>query len=99
MTDVNIAVEMVTDCSRNCCDVVLLLSGDSDLVPPIRTIKKEYQPKKVIVGFPPQRKSKELGSVADASFIIGKQKFRNSVFPDPVVDSRGHALCCPTSWK
>lgn len=46
-TDVNIATEMIMDAITEKCDVQYLLSGDSDLVPPIQKIK-EYQPKREI---------------------------------------------------
>ena len=35
-TDVNIAVQMMVDAATDACDVQYLLSGDSDLTPPIR---------------------------------------------------------------
>jgi hypothetical protein len=37
-----------------CCFVV---SGDSDLVPPVKIIRKYFSDKKVIVAYPPKRKS------------------------------------------
>lgn len=36
MTDVNIAVEMLSDAYANAYDAALLISGDSDLIPPIK---------------------------------------------------------------
>lgn len=46
-TDVNIATDMMMDAITNKCDVQYLLSGDSDLVPPIKKIK-EYKPEREI---------------------------------------------------
>ena len=39
MTDVNIAVEMMSDAYRDLFDVAVLLSADSDLAPPIAAIR------------------------------------------------------------
>lgn len=51
MTDVNVAVEMLTDAYRNSFDVALLISGDSDLSGPIERIKELFPTKRVIGAF------------------------------------------------
>lgn len=45
MTDVNIATQIIIDAYQDKYDMAMLISGDSDLVPPIRTIH-EWFPKK-----------------------------------------------------
>jgi uncharacterized LabA/DUF88 family protein len=42
MTDVNIACELLQDAMDGKFDIALVISGDSDLVPPIRKIKSDY---------------------------------------------------------
>ena len=45
MTDVNIAVQILSDAFRNQFDTALILSGDSDLVPPIREVRRLFPEK------------------------------------------------------
>jgi uncharacterized LabA/DUF88 family protein len=42
MTDVNIAVELLGDSYRDAFDTALLLSGGSDLTPPIRAVRQFF---------------------------------------------------------
>ena len=91
-TDVNIACEMLKDAWLDRYDIAYLVSGDSDLVPPIKII--QAQDKRVVVAFPPQRKSKELSEMATAWLVVGVQKFRKHQLPDSV-----GSLTRPKDWK
>ncbi len=42
MTDVNIATQMLVDVYKNAFDMAMLVSGDSDLVPPIKAIHENF---------------------------------------------------------
>src|SRR5204862_5243554 len=42
MTDVNIATELLTDAFTDRFDVALIVSGDSDLVPPLRALRSFF---------------------------------------------------------
>ena len=59
-SDVNIASQMLKDAYENLFDVAYLISGDSDLVPPIEIIRSMTPSKRVVVFFPPNRFSREL---------------------------------------
>jgi len=98
MTDVNIAVEMLTDAQQDLLDVALLLSADSDLSGPVERIKKLYPAKRVIAIFPPNRTSGRLRSVAHASFQLGETLIRQSQLPNPVVKPDGFAIARPATW-
>lgn len=99
MTDVNIAVEMLSDAVKGKFDTALLLSADSDLVPLIRAIKNTFTQKRIIVTFPPARWSVELQSVAHAFFTIGRVNFARSLLPDKVKKADGFILQCPLTWR
>ena len=53
-TDVNIASQMVIDAVANKCDIQYLLTGDSDLTPPIRLIKEHFPKRKIFLICPPK---------------------------------------------
>ena len=97
-TDVSIATEMLLAATLDRCDTLLLISGDSDLVPPIRAIHLHFPRKRVIVGFPPNRYSHELKQVANGFFHVGPSHLRHSQLPDPVTTAGGFALRCPAKW-
>jgi hypothetical protein len=97
-TDVNIAVEMLTDAYANAFDSAVLISADSDLVPPIEAVRRLFPAKRILVAFPPERFSVELKSVAHASFGIGRAKFAASQLPECVTKAGGTELVRPAKW-
>ena len=99
MTDVNIAVEMLSDAYEDKFDSALLISADSDLTGPIKTILRLFPEKRVIVAFPPDRFSFALKEIASISFIVGRKKLADSVFPDKVTKKDGYVLKRPKSWE
>jgi len=97
-TDVNIAVEMLADAHADLFDTALLISADSDLSAPIEKIRILFPDKRVVVAFPPARRSGQLQKLAHGCFTIGEANIRNSLLPDPVVKSSGFPLMCPSKW-
>ena len=53
MTDVNIAIQLMTDAFDDAFDAALVISGDSDLTTPIRRVRERFPAKRAIVAFPP----------------------------------------------
>lgn len=99
MTDVNIAVEMLTDVFHDKLDIALLITGDSDLVGPIQTIKNLYPQKRIIVAFPPNRKSSALKKIAHGYTHISRAALLDSLFPDVLTKTPGVTLKRPLSWS
>jgi uncharacterized LabA/DUF88 family protein len=99
MTDVNIAVEMMSDAYQDLFDVALLLSADSDLSAPVLAIKNLFPNKRVIVAFPPQRHSAQLQRLAHGYLQIGRASAAKSVFPRKVPKADGFILQKPSEWE
>src|SRR5690606_5744115 len=99
MTDVNIAIQLLTDAFDDSFDVALVLSGDSDLTTPIRRVRERFPSKRVIVAFPPRRHSAELKRVANGHLAIGEDKLRASQLPDQLTKPDGFELTRPTTWS
>lgn len=100
-TDVHIAVQMIRDIVLDQCDISVLVSADSDLIPPINFIN-ELKPKhKIFVYFPPSRFSYDLKQKASNVISLENHelKFKDSVFPDEVYLSNGYHLKRPDKWK
>ena len=88
MTDVNIAVELLGDAQDDAFDTAIIISGDSDLTPPVRATLDRYPEKRVIIAFPPARHSISVGRCcATAAFTMGRKKLKDSPLPDDVVQS------------
>lgn len=98
-TDVNIAVELLADAFQDEFDLALLVSADSDLVPPVRKVRELFPEKRIVVCSPPARRSKELNKVAHGFLSIGEAKIRKSLFPFEVVKPDGYVLKCPKRWR
>jgi uncharacterized LabA/DUF88 family protein len=103
-TDVNISVRMMGDCSINNVDTLVLVTADSDLIPPLQFIKEHYPTKKVRVYFPPDMNSGALAALmkAENRKVIrldrSKIKFSQSIMPDDVI-SDGLIFSIPIKWK
>lgn len=105
-TDVNISIRMVGDCVQDQTDIVVLVSADSDLLPPIEFIQKNYKEKKIRVYFPPTIFSKDIsknmqmhkGKVVQLESNL--KKFILAKMPDIVEDCKtGKKYTIPTEWQ
>jgi uncharacterized LabA/DUF88 family protein len=98
MTDVNIAVEILSDAYQDLFDTALLVSADSDLTAPILAVKNLFPHKRIVVAFPPHRHSAQLERLAHAHLQIGRANLAKSVFPDKVQKPDGYVLERPVTW-
>jgi uncharacterized LabA/DUF88 family protein len=99
MTDVNIAVQMMKDAFADNFDTAILISGDSDLTSPLRTLRQQFPSKRLIVAFPPGRNSAELSKAAHGFFTIGEANLRQSQLAQQVVRQDGFVLNRPATWQ
>jgi uncharacterized LabA/DUF88 family protein len=99
MTDVNIAVQMLNDAFADRFDLAILISGDSDLTTPLRTLREQFPTKRLIVAFPPGRKSADLSKAAHGYLSIGEAHLRQSQLPQQVVRKDGFVLQRPSTWR
>ncbi|SMN00514.1 hypothetical protein SPONN_1745 [uncultured Candidatus Thioglobus sp.] len=97
-TDVNIACQILNDAHLDRYDCCYIVSGDSDLVPPVEIVKQSFPAKKVVIAHPPKRKSNELCKVADGFFAISKSKIQTSQLPNIITNKRGSQLTKPKLW-
>ena len=103
-TDVNIAVRIVGDCALDNVDTIVLVSADSDLVPPLQFIKKYFPDKQIRVYFPPSYFSVALNNFMNTCkkpvvrLERSKAKFFKSIMPDTVA-AAGKTFTIPPHWK
>jgi 6-hydroxy-3-succinoylpyridine 3-monooxygenase len=101
-TDVNIAVQMVVDAFQNTCDTMILVSGDSDLVPGVNRVKSLFPEKEIIVYVPsrdPVRGAAvELRASANTHRDLPLLLLKPSQFPHQVPDGAGAFIQKPATW-
>ncbi len=98
MTDVNIAVDIIMDGINDKYDAAMLISGDSDLVPPIRAVINNFLGKRVFVAFPPMRQNNTVKLAAKGCFVIGKRKIQQNQLPNAIKKLDGYVLTKPKEW-
>lgn len=100
-TDVNIAVEMIRNVISNKCDISIVVSADSDLIPPIKLINELYPEHKIFVYFPPKRYSRELDLISDAKINLERyeHRFQKSILEEEITLRNGYVLKKPSNWK
>ena len=100
-TDVRIATQIISDAFNKRCDIAIIVSADSDLIPPIELIREINPQQKVFVYFPPNRYSTNLANLSDGTRKLDGAflQFKNNILPDEVTLSNGYVAKCPDKWK
>lgn len=101
MSDVNLAVEMTCDAFTDEFDTAIIVSGDNDFVGLVRSIRKRFRKKQVILYFPPMRDRNvdNLKQVASNHFTITEEMLQNSQLPNEVSKRDGSKLIRPAEWR
>ena len=101
-TDVNIAIHILDDVYQGRCDRLILVSGDSDLVPAINKVKDLFPTKQVIVYVPARNPVRgaavELRSAADKHRTLPMNLLQHAQFPHHFPDGAGNFLTKPSHW-
>lgn len=101
-TDVNIALQMLDDAYQGACDRIILVSGDSDLVPAVKLVKKRHPEIQVTVYIPASDPSRgaatELRSAADKHKTLPTVLLPKAQFPQSLTGASGKNICKPSNW-
>lgn len=100
-TDVNIAVNMIRDVLKRNCETVVLISGDSDLIPAIQFLY-ELDPKiKIIAYFPPRRFSSDINRAVDKGIYLEKleERFSTNQLSENIIVNEFLTVSRPDNWK
>ena len=101
-TDVAIGVHMLDDAYRDRCDRLIVVSGDSDLIPAVKMVKRRFGTKMVHVYVPardPRRgAAKELRAEADNDRTLPNELVTRCQFPDEIETPTG-VISKPPEWS
>jgi uncharacterized LabA/DUF88 family protein len=97
-TDVNLAVDLLHDGSKDAYDYAMVISNDSDLVAAIKIVRSEYGKKIGLVNPHPSRPSVQLTAHADLHFKITEKLMIQSQLPD-AIQVGGNIIHRPLDWR
>ena len=97
-TDVAIAVRIVELAISSDCDTIIVVTGDTDILPALRVARKLAPAKRLWIGAPFRRYNRELRHHADGAFKIRAEAYGRHRLPDPVVAPDGSVIPKPRTW-
>lgn len=100
-TDVRIATKILSDAYKKRCDIAIIVSADSDLIPPVELIREFNPSQKVYVYFPPNRYSSNLSNLSDGTRKLDGafNIFKKHILPQKVQLPNGYVIELPDEWK
>ena len=100
-SDVRIATQIVSDAYEKNCDVAIIVSADSDMIPSVELAKQAGQT--VYIYFPPNHYSSNLAAMANGKpvqLIRYESRFKLSLLPEIVhLKAKDYDLQIPEKWK
>ena len=102
-TDVSIGVEMILSSYKDNYDIAMLISGDTDFIPPIMAIKREFPKKKIWVVVPNKKLARPYQRLKDRQIIdklatIKRFHLKTSQFPPELELKSGAKITKPEIW-
>lgn len=97
-TDVAISTKLFELLHNDKADIFLLITGDTDISPAIKTCKSLFPLKTILFAFPYRRKNNELAKLAPGSFTIRSKQYSSHLFSDPYTLSNGIEISKPATW-
>jgi uncharacterized LabA/DUF88 family protein len=97
-TDVAISTKMMELFHKDECNTVVLVTGDTDIAPAVRTSFLLFPDKEILFAFPYKRVNVELRMLVRKSIKIRKDHYTRYQFPDPFILPDGTQISKPSRW-
>ena len=98
-TDVNIALYAYRLAATSKVEQVVLVTGDTDLIPAINMIKEDFPSISVGVIFPYNRFNHELKNTTHFHHTTSEKILSNFRLSNKIVKSNGKIITCPPNWQ
>lgn len=95
-TDVNIALWMLKEAIANRYDKALIISGDSDLIPGIKTMRELFPQIRIDILVP--RKGKTILRQGDSGSNLKEKYLKKSLLPNKLKLKNGKVITAPKGW-
>ena len=97
-TDVNIAIRILETAVLDEWDIAFIVSGDSDLIPSLKTVKRLFPAKRLCVIIPIGRTAEELKQAADFHMKIKEKHLATSQLQSIIQITEELKLTRPSNW-
>ncbi|HYK05637.1 MAG TPA: NYN domain-containing protein [Thermoanaerobaculia bacterium] len=97
-TDVALAAKLLELFVTDAADWIVLVTGDTDIAPAVRTAKRLFPAKNISFAFPYDRKNEELAQLVSMSFHMSKDAYVKHQLADPYVTQTGRVIPKPPRW-
>jgi hypothetical protein len=93
------AAQLFEICYSRRADSVVLVTGDTDLAPAVRTCRRLFPEVLACFAFPYKRHNEELEQLSPGSFNIRCRSYLSHQYPDPLEWPDGSVLSRPAEWR
>ncbi len=97
-SDVAIGVKVMELLHTDRADTLVLVTGDTDVAPAIRTAMSLFPTKQICVALPFGRENKELANIVRKHFKIRKEAYSRHQLPNPFTLPSGRTVPKPSGW-
>lgn len=99
-TDVRIATSIVRDVVLDNCDISIIVSADSDLIPAIELVRELNVNHQIFSYFPPKRYSNDLAIKSNAFVKMERyeHRFKQAILPNSIVINKSLTIVKPSTW-
>jgi uncharacterized LabA/DUF88 family protein len=97
-TDVAMATRMLELLFLDKCDTIVLVTGDTDVVPAVKTAQRIFSNNEIVFLMPYKRHNKELAILGSKHFDVSSQNYTKHQFADPFITKKGKSIIKPLSW-
>lgn len=98
-TDVAIACEILGDLFKDQTDVIVMVTGDTDLAAAVRKTQSLFPNKEMLFAFPHYRFNNELKTLLPNSFKLTADAYKSNQFPQVLTLEDGQEIEIPAEWK
>jgi uncharacterized LabA/DUF88 family protein len=97
-TDVAIAARLFEIFCLDKCDTAVLITGDTDIVPAVKTAQSIFPNKEIVFLMPYKRHNKELANLVSKHFDISSRNYTKHQFADPFITKKKKLIHKPSAW-
>ena len=96
-TDVHIAIKIIEMAMTNSLDAIVIVSGDTDLIPAVDLVRKYFPDIRLYVIFPYNRKNSAILSRISGSFKLKAEAYKRHQLPERI-QNQSNLIVKPKSW-
>jgi hypothetical protein len=97
-TDVAMGVKLLEVFARSEAPIAVLMTGDTDLRPAIRTARQLFPQNLIGVVTPFLRHTTEMQEIGDFHFKVSQKLVQSAQFPNPIRLPDGRVIAKPHGW-